>query len=132
MAASVRTLILKNIQERLFLYSINSHSSDYYSLTITGVIKANKNEKISLYLEGKGDALYSMSQDSSFAVVYLSPLDDYYTQGMQIMLQPAISQAVDKATTWHILRYWTHQRPATTAPILFSQGNVMVIFPDKL
>ena len=72
-----------------------------------------------------------MSQDSSFAVVYLSPLDDYYTQGMQIMLQPGISQAVDKVTTWHILRYWTHQRPAT-APILFSQGNVMVIFPDKL
>ena len=83
---------------------------------------------ISLYLEGKGDALYSISQDSSFAVVYLSPLDDYYTQGMQIMLQPLISQAVDKVTTWHKVRYWTHVRPATTAPRLFSQGNVMLIF----
>ena len=83
---------------------------------------------ISLYLEGKGDALYSISQDSSFAVVYLSPLDDYYTQGMQIMLQPLISRVVDKVTTWHKVRYWTHLRPTTTAPRLFSQGNVMLIF----
>ena len=88
---------------------------------MTGVIHANKGENISLYLHSSGDLSFSISQDSSFSVIYLSSSTDTYAYGMQLMLSDSISQKVKDASSWRKVRYWEDQRK-NTAPGVFKKG----------
>ena len=99
--------------------------SDFNSMVISGVIKLRAGQNISIWLHSSLDMSYSISQDSLFSVVFLSPLTSIYGSAAQLMLSESISQNNKDASGWKKIQNWKTTR-TNTAPGIFRNGKTTI------
>ena len=88
---------------------------------MSGLVSVNAGDNISLYIKSDGDASYSISQDSFVSIVFVGPNNNFYSSGMQLMLNPGINQQ-QSAADWLKVKNWESSR-INTAPGVFSSGE---------
>lgn len=97
-------------------------SSDFNSLVVSGVVHLRAGQNISIWIHSSLDMSYSISQDSLFSVVYLSPFNSIYGSAAQLMLSESISQNNKDASGWKKVQNWKTTR-TNTAPGIFRNGK---------
>ena len=94
-------------------------------MVISGVIKLKAGQNVSVWLHSSLDQSYSISQDSLFSVVFLSPLSSIYGSATQLMLSESISQNIKDASGWKKIQNWKTSR-TNTAPGIFRHGKIVL------